>query len=271
MRLLVPAASAALIAAMALSVTASAPAAGGAAQVSSAQVSSAGPALPSAVSTHTAGANTTRVAASRAFTWPLSPRPAVLRRFEQPRSQWSSGHRGVDLSAAVGQPVLSAGDGVVAFSGVIAGRGVITVSHSGGLPSRDSSTEILWRCWAWAGRSCCRWAEVVPHPSASRARMRLEVGTPQPLHRDVCVDLRGSQAGVAKHLLHRAKIGAALEQVGRRTVPEPVRPHIRRARHVSQHLVDNGADLSRVDSTTPSAQEQRPPTAGSNHLAAAQL
>ena len=133
MRLLVPAASAALIAAMALSVTASAPAAGGAAQVSSAQVSSAGPALPSAVSTHTAGANTTRVAASRAFTWPLSPRPAVLRRFEQPRSQWSSGHRGVDLSAAVGQPVLSAGDGVVAFSGVIAGRGVITVSHSGGL------------------------------------------------------------------------------------------------------------------------------------------
>jgi len=138
MRLLVPAASAALIAAMALSVTASAPAAGGAAQVSSAQVSSAqvssaGPALPSAVSTHTAGADTTRAAASRAFTWPLSPRPAVLRRFEQPRSQWSRGHRGVDLSAAVGQPVLSAGEGVVAFSGVIAGRGVITVRHAGGL------------------------------------------------------------------------------------------------------------------------------------------
>jgi len=29
--------------------------------------------------------------------------------------------------------VLSAGEGVVAFSGVIAGRGVITVRHSGGL------------------------------------------------------------------------------------------------------------------------------------------
>ena len=35
--------------------------------------------------------------------------------------------------AAVGQPVLSAGEGVVAFSGVIAGRGVITIRHSGGL------------------------------------------------------------------------------------------------------------------------------------------
>jgi murein DD-endopeptidase MepM/ murein hydrolase activator NlpD len=33
----------------------------------------------------------------------------------------------------VGQPVLSAGDGVVAFSGMVAGRGVITVRHSGGL------------------------------------------------------------------------------------------------------------------------------------------
>jgi len=67
------------------------------------------------------------------FTWPLSPRPAVHRRFEQPRNQWSRGHRGVDLLAVVGQPVLTAGDGVVAFSGVVAGRGVVTVRHSSGL------------------------------------------------------------------------------------------------------------------------------------------
>jgi Peptidase family M23 len=66
-------------------------------------------------------------------TWPLSPRPVVHRRFEPPRAQWSRGHRGVDLVAARGQPVLSAGEGVVAFSGVVAGRGVITVRHSGGM------------------------------------------------------------------------------------------------------------------------------------------
>jgi murein DD-endopeptidase MepM/ murein hydrolase activator NlpD len=65
--------------------------------------------------------------------WPLSPRPVVHRRFEQPLHQWSRGHRGVDLVAAVGQPVLSASEGVVAFSGVIAGRGVVTVRHRGGL------------------------------------------------------------------------------------------------------------------------------------------
>ena len=79
-----------------------------------------------------AGAHT-RVASHRGFVWPLAPRPTVLRPYEQPRTPWSSGHRGVDLSTTVGQVVVSAGDGVVSFSGVIAGRGVITVRHSGGL------------------------------------------------------------------------------------------------------------------------------------------
>ena len=69
----------------------------------------------------------------RGFTWPLPPRPVIMRTFEQPRDQWSAGHRGVDFLASAGQPVLSAGDGVVAFSGEIAGRGVITIRHAGGL------------------------------------------------------------------------------------------------------------------------------------------
>ncbi len=148
MRLLVPATSAALVAVTALSVTAATPVAGArpssasAALVRTSQVSSAGPALPSAaagtgtttsIGTTTASAISPRVAPSGAFAWPSSPRPAVLRPFEQPLSQWSPGHRGVDLLAAVGQPVLSAGDGIVAFSGVIANRGVVTVRHPGGL------------------------------------------------------------------------------------------------------------------------------------------
>ena len=72
-------------------------------------------------------------APSGAWTWPLAPRPEVRRRFLPPAHAWSPGHRGVDLAAAVGQPVLSAGDGTVSFSGVVAGRGVVTVRHSGGL------------------------------------------------------------------------------------------------------------------------------------------
>lgn len=133
MRLLLSAALAALIAAVTLSVTASVPVTGATVPTAGARPSSAGTALVISAPVNSASPETTRVAPSEGFTWPLSPRPAVLRRFEQPRDQWSPGHRGVDLLAAVGQPVLSAGEGVVAFSGVIAGRGVITFRHSGGL------------------------------------------------------------------------------------------------------------------------------------------
>ena len=83
--------------------------------------------------TGAAGAKPHTIASSVVFAWPLSPQPAIIRRFDQPHDQWSAGHRGVDLLAAAGQPVLSAGEGVVAFSGVIAGRGVLTVRHSDGL------------------------------------------------------------------------------------------------------------------------------------------
>jgi len=66
------------------------------------------------------------------WSWPLSPRPAVLRGFARPEHQWSAGHRGVDLAAQPGQPVLAAADGVVTFVGTVAGRGVVSVRHHGG-------------------------------------------------------------------------------------------------------------------------------------------
>jgi murein DD-endopeptidase MepM/ murein hydrolase activator NlpD len=59
--------------------------------------------------------------------------PPVLRRFAVGPQPWSPGHRGVDLGARVGQPVLSAGAGVVSFAGPVAGRGVAAVLHAGGL------------------------------------------------------------------------------------------------------------------------------------------
>lgn len=63
------------------------------------------------------------------WTWPLSPRPQVIRRFEPPDSPWGPGHRGVDLLATANQPVQSAADGTVTFAGLLAGRGVVAVTH----------------------------------------------------------------------------------------------------------------------------------------------
>ncbi len=67
------------------------------------------------------------------FSWPLSPSPPVTRPFEPPAGPYAPGHRGVDLGGAPGQQVLAAGPGVVVFAGLLAGRGVVSVDHDGGL------------------------------------------------------------------------------------------------------------------------------------------
>lgn len=66
------------------------------------------------------------------YDWPLPPPHQVVRPFQAPPHPWSAGHRGVDLRAATGVSVHAAGPGVVAFSGVVAGRGVVTVRHPDG-------------------------------------------------------------------------------------------------------------------------------------------
>jgi murein DD-endopeptidase MepM/ murein hydrolase activator NlpD len=52
----------------------------------------------------------------------------------------------------VGQPVLSAGKGVVAFSGVVAGRGVITIRHAGGLRTTYEPVDAQMPAGALVGR-----------------------------------------------------------------------------------------------------------------------
>jgi murein DD-endopeptidase MepM/ murein hydrolase activator NlpD len=65
--------------------------------------------------------------------WPLAGQPTVSRPFDAPPTPYAAGHRGVDLQAAPGDPVLSAGAGVVAFAGLVAGRPVVSVQHADGL------------------------------------------------------------------------------------------------------------------------------------------
>ena len=69
---------------------------------------------------------------SLAATWPV-PDPHVTRRFDPPPHPWLAGHRGVDLAAPPSTPVHSAAAGTILFAGTIAGRGVVSVAHPGGL------------------------------------------------------------------------------------------------------------------------------------------
>ncbi|PWU44535.1 peptidase M23 [Micromonospora globispora] len=72
-------------------------------------------------------------AADGRFRWPLAGNPQLVRRFDPPPQPWLPGHRGVDLAAAAGAEVRSAGPGVVLFAGTVAGRPVVTVGHADGL------------------------------------------------------------------------------------------------------------------------------------------
>jgi len=67
------------------------------------------------------------------FRWPLAGPVTVTRRFDPPPQPWLPGHRGVDVAGEPGEKVLAAGAGTVGFAGSLAGRGVLSVVHSGGL------------------------------------------------------------------------------------------------------------------------------------------
>lgn len=67
------------------------------------------------------------------YRWPLAGTPEVTRPFDPPPRPWLPGHRGVDLGAVPGALVLAAGQGVVAFAGSVAGTGVVSIDHPGGL------------------------------------------------------------------------------------------------------------------------------------------
>jgi murein DD-endopeptidase MepM/ murein hydrolase activator NlpD len=70
--------------------------------------------------------------AAALWTAPL-PDAAVTRAFDELPHRYAAGHRGVDLAGSPGAAVVAAGDGVVAFAGMVAGRSVVSVDHPGGL------------------------------------------------------------------------------------------------------------------------------------------
>jgi murein DD-endopeptidase MepM/ murein hydrolase activator NlpD len=68
-----------------------------------------------------------------AWTAPLAGDLVVTRPFDPPPTPFTAGHRGVDLGGTPWSPVLAAGDGVVVFAGMVAGRPVVSIDHADGL------------------------------------------------------------------------------------------------------------------------------------------
>lgn len=73
------------------------------------------------------------VAAATEWMLPLDGEPPITRPFDPPATPYGPGHRGVDLGGSPGQSVRAAGGGTIGYAAPLAGRGVVTVLHSGGL------------------------------------------------------------------------------------------------------------------------------------------
>jgi len=80
-------------------------------------------------------------AASGTWVWPVTG--PVIRGFDPPDDPYGAGHRGIDIAAPVGTPVLAAQAGTVTFAGKVGGQLFVTVDHGGGLVSSYSWVSAL--------------------------------------------------------------------------------------------------------------------------------
>jgi murein DD-endopeptidase MepM/ murein hydrolase activator NlpD len=71
---------------------------------------------------------TSPVHAAAKWDWPLKP-AKLSSGFDRPPQNWLPGHRGIDLVGRSGDQVLAAGNGVVTFAGLVAGKGVVVIKH----------------------------------------------------------------------------------------------------------------------------------------------
>jgi murein DD-endopeptidase MepM/ murein hydrolase activator NlpD len=67
--------------------------------------------------------------------WPVEGPRTVMRSYDAPLTEYSAGHRGIDIAASVGQDVLAPADGVVHFAGTVVDRGVLSLKHGNILSS----------------------------------------------------------------------------------------------------------------------------------------
>lgn len=69
---------------------------------------------------------------SHRWVWPVQPF-RMERPFEATPHRYGAGHRGIDLRALDSTTTHAPADGVVAFAGMVAGRGILTIDHGAGL------------------------------------------------------------------------------------------------------------------------------------------
>ncbi|WP_281974267.1 murein hydrolase activator EnvC family protein [Microbacterium terricola] len=71
-------------------------------------------------------------AAPDGWRWPVE-HVVVTHEYQAPAHAYGPGHRGIDLRLDDERMLRAPADGVIAFAGQVAGRGVVTIDHGDGL------------------------------------------------------------------------------------------------------------------------------------------
>lgn len=236
------------------------------------------------------GITDTGGSATARWSWPVRGTHQIMRPFLAPTTEFGAGHRGIDI-AAIGA-VLAPADGVIHFAGVVVDRPLLSLDHGGGILSSYEPVEPLAKRGDTVHRgdvigqllpghcteSCLHFGVRVDggyvspllflgglehsvllptRPLGSGAGVRARVALPQPLDRDVSVQLGRTEARVTKHLLYRTQVGAAVEQVRCRGVPQGVGSGGAAAGQVGEQRGDELVDGSRADAPTARTEEDR--------------
>jgi murein DD-endopeptidase MepM/ murein hydrolase activator NlpD len=70
-------------------------------------------------------------AASGTWTWPVAG--PVIRGYDPPGSPYGAGHRGIDIAATVGTPVVASAAGIASFAGPVGGQLFVSVDSGNGV------------------------------------------------------------------------------------------------------------------------------------------
>jgi murein DD-endopeptidase MepM/ murein hydrolase activator NlpD len=106
------------------------------------------------------------------YGWPVTG--SVIRPFAPPEGPYGPGHRGIDIAAPAGTPVLAAADGVVAFAGPVAGGRYVSIDHPDGVRTTYSwLTTIVVRAGDVVRRGDPIGGSGLGHPGVDPAHLHL--------------------------------------------------------------------------------------------------
>lgn len=83
--------------------------------------------LCAAVMTHPAAAEAASISPDSPWLWPVEGEHTIRLDYQAPLTEFSRGHRGIDLVTENGAEIHAPAAGIITFAGVLAGRGVLSM------------------------------------------------------------------------------------------------------------------------------------------------